>query len=453
MKTKFIIFLCFLFALGYGSLTSALAACPDGSDNCNITGEYQIDSKRALKMSESNGMRRDIYIGENSGALNPDANNRAYGNVFLGRNTGKNMEIGAVNTFIGDKVAENLKYGIHNTYIGAGVGQVATFNPEDPTEYSPSYNTIVGSIAGQNNIGGGNVFIGTEAGRYNTTGNYNVGIGIAALSNYYDDYNICLDSSGCVNKTGENNIHVGIYTGVTSPDLHDTIALGFLALSTNSHQMVVGSHFKNHNNNVTDNGVIRESYWGSGVLSEDPQDFSFNTSGGIGSNIGGANLIIAGGKSTGSANGGSIKFQTAAAGANSGSSQNTLRDRVIIDSSGNVTFGDGSDRYAPSLNFDTQYLDCGMQYDGENEWIKSTCAFNMQGGSIYLRNMNAQINSPSGGNVNIKATEQITLQTPKLNINSLPNTPPDGSGTRGIVCITNNGNMWVDDDGDVNICQ
>jgi len=41
----------------------------------------------------------------------------------------------------------------------------------------------------------------------------------------------------------------------------------------------------------------------------------------------------------------------------------------------------------------------------------------------------------------------------KLAVTGLPNTPPDSSGTRGIVCITNDGNMWIDDDGDTNICQ
>ncbi len=39
----------------------------------------------------------------------------------------------------------------------------------------------------------------------------------------------------------------------------------------------------------------------------------------------------------------------------------------------------------------------------------------------------------------------------KLAVVGLPTSPPDASGNQGTVCITNDGNMWVDDDG-VNDC-
>jgi len=393
MKLKLlVIILCFTFVIAFGMTGSKVfAACPDGSGNCDITGEFQINSSRALKMSTSitgnppTPVLRDIFIGENAGALNPNADGRAYGNVFVGRNTGSSLEKGAVNTFIGDRVAENLKYGLHNTYIGGGVGGVATFNPNDQSEYSPSYNTIVGSIAGGQNLGSGNVFFGTEAGRYNTIGSENIGLGIAALANYGDPYNLCSDPQGCVSRTGNGNVHVGIYTGTSSPDLFSTLALGYTPLATSNNQMVVGSHvphiFQKYevidcgetdpayctvgsigyhapstcvegelvtsgSGMVTQTlecigylGLIKESYWGSGVVSTDPQDFSFNASGGHGTDVSGAGLIVAGGKSTGSANGGSIKFQTSPKGTTSGSNQNSLVDRMIIDSEGRIGIG------------------------------------------------------------------------------------------------------------------
>jgi hypothetical protein len=48
-----------------------------------------------------------------------------------------------------------------------------------------------------------------------------------------------------------------------------------------------------------------------------------------------------------------------------------------------------------------------------------------------------------GGNIGIGVTNPQS----KLAVAGLPNSAPDGSGTKGILCITNNGNIWVDDDG------
>ncbi len=54
----------------------------------------------------------------------------------------------------------------------------------------------------------------------------------------------------------------------------------------------------------------------------------------------------------------------------------------------------------------------------------------------------------STGNVGIGTTSPQS----SLSVSGLPNTPPAGSTTRGIVCITTDGDMWVDDNGDSNIC-
>ncbi len=48
-----------------------------------------------------------------------------------------------------------------------------------------------------------------------------------------------------------------------------------------------------------------------------------------------------------------------------------------------------------------------------------------------------------GGNVGIDNPDPLS----KLAVSGLPNTAPDGSGVDGILCITNLGNIWVDDDG------
>ena len=41
----------------------------------------------------------------------------------------------------------------------------------------------------------------------------------------------------------------------------------------------------------------------------------------------------------------------------------------------------------------------------------------------------------------------IVSPASKLAVSGLPTAPPDASGNQGVVCITNNGNMWIDADG------
>jgi hypothetical protein len=49
----------------------------------------------------------------------------------------------------------------------------------------------------------------------------------------------------------------------------------------------------------------------------------------------------------------------------------------------------------------------------------------------------------SVGNVGIGKTDPVS----KLAVDGLSTSPPDASGNMGMVCITNDGNMWVDADG------
>ena len=129
-----------------------------------------------------------------------------------------------------------------------------------------------------------------------------------------------------------------IYTDTTADDSLGAafdgpdymLALGAYAEPMFSNQLVVGGSASGKR--------ITESYWGSGVYVASPSDFSFNASGGSGTNNAGASLILAGGKSTGSAVGGSLIFKTSPVGS-SGSSFNSLVERMRITSDGNVGIG------------------------------------------------------------------------------------------------------------------
>jgi len=67
----------------------------------------------------------------------------------------------------------------------------------------------------------------------------------------------------------------------------------------------------------------------------------------------------------------------------------------------------------------------------------------LHGNRMFTVNPDTEVSYFETGNVGIGTTNPLS----KLAVNGLPNTPPDSSGIYGIVCITNNGNMWVDDDG------
>lgn len=67
-----------------------------------------------------------------------------------------------------------------------------------------------------------------------------------------------------------------------------------------------------------------------GVTSTTPENWTLNASGGSGTNIAGGRLILAGGRSTGSAAPGLVAVQTIAAGGASGTTAGTLVDRAIF---------------------------------------------------------------------------------------------------------------------------
>ena len=107
-----------------------------------------------------------------------------------------------------------------------------------------------------------------------------------------------------------------------------TVAIGTNSTTTAAGQCVIGGNAAG----------ITSVFIGNGVTHGTPDSVTYNATGGSGTNIAGANLILAGGKGTGTGTGGSLKFQVAPAGS-SGSSANTLVDALIIDSTKLATFG------------------------------------------------------------------------------------------------------------------
>lgn len=127
--------------------------------------------------------------------------------------------------------------------------------------------------------------------------------------------------------TGTASVAMGVNANAT----HSSMVFGFAATSTADDQIVFGSSFNAGTNYMS-------SYWGQGVTSTAPDSvFSFNATGGSGTDIAGGGLTLAGGKGTGNAAGGSLFFQTSVGGA-SGTTLQTQATRLTIAAVGsNIT--------------------------------------------------------------------------------------------------------------------
>jgi hypothetical protein len=266
--------------------------------------------------------------------------------------------MGIKNTAFGSKALMGLDVGVTGGVFNTAVGAAALLRITDG-----HYNTAVGasSMSG-NTTGFYNTAVGLEALRgmgpvIYQTGNYNAALGTYSLWNNHDgSRNTAVGTfaghagwrnggwtgtephntepiRGEDNISGSDNIYIGYMSGPAATGLNSSIALGTNAIVTGNNQMVVGSNYSGDSR-----GLVTESYWGSGVTSTGPQSFSFNATGGKGTNVPGADLILAGGKSTGSANSGKIFFNTASSGA-AGTNQNALVNRMVIDSGGRVGIG------------------------------------------------------------------------------------------------------------------
>lgn len=99
-----------------------------------------------------------------------------------------------------------------------------------------------------------------------------------------------------------------------------SIALGYGAKIWAAHQMVIGGD---------SGGYIDDVYLGNGIVNATPVDVVLNATGGVGTDIAAADLILAGGRATGNAASGDIVFKTGTVGA-SGTALQTLAERFSI---------------------------------------------------------------------------------------------------------------------------
>lgn len=251
---------------------------------------------------------RNIGIGSNT----LDSLTTGITNNAIGFNAGTNITIGQSNNLFGGSAGQNLSTGTNNT----GVGQAVLYGGGGVGTNTGSYNVAVGDIAMyQITDGLRNAGLGYAALENVTSGDDNVGLGYAAGNDV---------------GTGSRGTYLGAWsdndTGVA--DVSDVIAIGYGAIARADHQMVVGS----------DSSYINDIYFGQGVKSAAPNDVTINATGGFGTDIAGADLLIAGGKGTGSAVGGDVIFTTANTGS-TGTTLQSLTEKMRLTYAGRLGLG------------------------------------------------------------------------------------------------------------------
>ena len=117
---------------------------------------------------------------------------------------------------------------------------------------------------------------------------------------------------------------LGFYTSAT---FGSSIALGSLAATTKANQLVIGGDASSYSSGSTVG--ISEVVIGNGVTNTSATSVVIQPTGGSGTNKAGANITIAGGKSTGTAAGGYVKTTTSVKRA-SGTTQQSDTDRNVI---------------------------------------------------------------------------------------------------------------------------
>ncbi|MEI6346149.1 MAG: immunoglobulin-like domain-containing protein [bacterium] len=270
-------------------------------------------------------------------------------NVFIGEDTGLLMQSGSNNTFLGSHAGTGILTGNESTYIGGSAGDFASTTGDGNigigvrsalyldgsaqynvflgngagagTEANPnvaSFNTAVGTGAGYLlTTATGATFLGYQAGLQVTTGYSNTLVGYQAGWNLVSGVNnTFLGYQAGYNTTGSANIFLGDQAGASN--------------TTGSNQFVAGGDHANY--------LISDVYFGRGINSATPSTYTIHGTGGLGTNITGGDINIAGGAGTGSGVGGNIIFQTSNTGS-SGTTLNTLSEKIRITNSGKIGIG------------------------------------------------------------------------------------------------------------------
>jgi hypothetical protein len=262
-----------------------------------------------------------VYIGRDVAA----SWTNSYGSVVIG--DAADVAGNAINQVIIGKEAigtasNNINIGYRAGVLGSSNGTGILIGYQAGQHGATNYPTNPIGIGSSVGVGTNSISIGTSA---KTTGVDNsIAIGNASEVYYNPSFGginaIALGANSFANTSG------AITDGTA-------IAIGYDAYA-NYYEFVSGSP----------TFPIKDVYFGSGVIRKNGLStgvgvaYTINGSGAFGTNFAGGNLTLAGGKGTGTGTAGSVIFSTSTP-TTSGTTLQTLSERMRIDGSGNVGIG------------------------------------------------------------------------------------------------------------------
>ena len=205
----------------------------NGSSNIFMganAGESSIDGSKNIFIGENAGSTgttsHNIFIGNassNTAGIGYLSTGIGENNVFIGSDVGIANTTGNKNIFLGDQAGMHNVDGVENIYIGTNAGQNANAT-------AANYNIAIGSDAGINNLSGTeNILIGRQVAGLTTSTNYNqnIIIGTDAGQNIQQNNQIFIGTNaGKNNTTGDRNIFIGLNAGQSNIISPDNVIIG-----------------------------------------------------------------------------------------------------------------------------------------------------------------------------------------------------------------------------------
>lgn len=186
-------------------LATVLAFCSIGSVFSQVTSVKAIQMVGAMAADRIVSGVSDLGL---IGAIYLDGekfvDNLNTGSFLLGytRNTTNTAN---ENVFIGTEAGKNNTTGMHNVYMGYRAGFTGATN---------NYNVLVGYQAGYFNTAANNTLVGYQSGYNNTTGSNNSFYGYrTGYANMTGSNNSYIGHQAGLNNTGSDNVAVGVNAG------------------------------------------------------------------------------------------------------------------------------------------------------------------------------------------------------------------------------------------------